>query len=48
MGGTGANHIMMGTGDAMWFSDGNGNPQQPPHNQLVGVGSANQGWVDED
>ena len=47
MGGTGANHIMMGTGDAMWFSDGNGQPQQPPHNQLVGIGSANQGVVDE-
>jgi phospholipase C len=46
-GGTGANHIMMGTGDAMWFSDGNGNPQQPPHYQLVGIGSANQGVVDE-
>jgi phospholipase C len=46
-GGTGANHIMMGTGDAIWFSDGNGNPQQPPHHQLVGVGSGNQGWVDE-
>ena len=25
-GGTGANHIMLGTGDAIWFSDGNGNP----------------------
>ena len=24
MGGTGANHIMMGTGDAIWFSDANG------------------------
>jgi phospholipase C len=47
MGGTGANHIMMGTGDAIWFSDGNGNPLQPPQNQLVGVGSANQGYVDE-
>ena len=47
MGGTGANHIMMGTGDAMWFSDGNGHPQQPPHNQLVGVGSKNEGIVDE-
>ena len=22
-------------------------PQQPPHNQLVGIGSANQGYVDE-
>ena len=47
MGGTGANHIMMGTGDAMWFSDGNGNPLMPPHNQLAGIGSANQGVVDE-
>jgi len=33
-GGTGANHIMLGTGDALWFSDGNGNPQQPPVNPL--------------
>ena len=47
MGGTGANHIMMGTGDAMWFSDGNGHPAMPPHNQLVGKGSKNQGVVDE-
>ena len=47
MGGTGANHLMIGYGDALWFSDGNGNPQQPPHYQLVGVGTENQGWVDE-
>jgi phospholipase C len=47
MGGTGANHIMMGTGDAIWFSDGSGHPLQPPHNQLVGIGSKNQGVVDE-
>ena len=46
-GGTGANHIMMGTGDAIWFSDGNGTPQEPPHGQLVGIGTANQGYVDE-
>jgi phospholipase C len=25
-GGTGANHIMLGHGDAIWFSDGNGHP----------------------
>ncbi len=31
MGGTGANHIMLGSGDAMWFSDGAGNPEVPPH-----------------
>jgi phospholipase C len=47
MGGTGMNHVMMGTGDAIWFSDGAGNPQQPPHRQLAGIGSANQGYVDE-
>ncbi len=47
MGGTGANHIMLGTGDDIWFSDGNGHPMQPPHNQLVGIGSKNQGIVDE-
>jgi phospholipase C len=46
-GGTGANHIMLGTGDAIWFSDGNGNPLQPPHNQMVAGGSPNAGGVDE-
>jgi phospholipase C len=46
-GGTGANHIMLGTGDAIWFSDGNGNPLTPPHNQLVAEGSPNAGVVDE-
>ncbi|MGO8970122.1 MAG: alkaline phosphatase family protein [Myxococcaceae bacterium] len=34
-GGTGANHVMMGTGDAIWFSDGNGNPAVPPENTNV-------------
>jgi phospholipase C len=47
MGGTGANHIMLGTGDALWFSDGHGNPLQPPHNQKVASGSPNAGVVDE-
>ncbi|MBV9824439.1 MAG: phosphoesterase [Alphaproteobacteria bacterium] len=46
-GGTGANHIMMGTGDAIWFSDGRGTPAKPPHNQLVAGGSKNAGVVDE-
>ena len=46
-GGTGANHIMLGTGDAIWFSDGNGNPLQPPHNMMVGAGSPNAGIVDQ-
>jgi phospholipase C len=30
MGGTGANHVMLGTGDAIFWSDGNGNPTKPP------------------
>ncbi len=33
-GGTGANHIALGTGDAMWFSDGNGHPEVPPNNPV--------------
>ena len=37
MGGTGANHIMLGHADALWFSDGNGNgnPAVPPENKKV-------------
>ncbi len=31
MGGTGANHIMLGFGDALWFSDEDGNPLVPPN-----------------
>ena len=30
MGGTGANHVMLGTGDALFWSDGHGNPTMPP------------------
>jgi phospholipase C len=30
MGGTGANHVMLGTGDVIFWSDGNGNPTTPP------------------
>src|SRR6202167_908631 len=33
--GTGANHIMLGHADAIWFSDGNGNPATPPNNKEV-------------
>jgi phospholipase C len=39
-GGTGANHVMLGTGDAIWFSDGKGNPLTPPN---FGVNPANPG-----
>jgi phospholipase C len=47
MGGTGANHVMLGTGDAIWFADSKGQPAEPPHNQLVAAGSPNAGVVDE-
>jgi phospholipase C len=30
MGGTGANHVMLGTGDAIFWSDGQGNPTTTP------------------
>jgi phospholipase C len=30
MGGTGANHVMLGTGDAIFWSDGHGTPTVPP------------------
>ena len=45
-GGTGANHIMLGHGDAIWFSDGNGNALPAPHNVTAGSG-VNAGTVDE-
>jgi phospholipase C len=47
MGGTGANHVMMGTGDAIWFSDGKGNALAPPENVTVAAGSPNAGVVQE-
>ena len=34
LGGTGANHVMLGSGDAIWFSDGKGNVATPPKNQI--------------
>ncbi|MGB7587236.1 MAG: alkaline phosphatase family protein, partial [Solirubrobacterales bacterium] len=49
MGGTGANHVMMGTGDAIFWSDGKGNPTKPPShiaNPDPLPGSNNQYTVD--
>jgi phospholipase C len=46
-GGTGANHIMLGHGDAIYFTDGNGHAEVPPHNTQVDAGTANGGVVDE-
>ncbi len=48
MGGTGLDSILLGFGDALWFSDGNGNPAVPPHNVLVWTDTpADAGTVDE-
>ena len=44
-GGTGANHIMLGHGDMIWFSDGNGQAEQPPHG--VNTGASNGVKLDE-
>ncbi|MCC8402868.1 alkaline phosphatase family protein [Paraburkholderia sp. MMS20-SJTN17] len=34
MGGTGANSIMIGTADALYYTDGNGNAATPPQNEI--------------
>jgi len=34
MGGTGVNHILLGSGDDFWYSDGHGNPATPPANEI--------------
>jgi phospholipase C len=47
MGGTGANHIALGFGDAIYFSDSNGNPATPPENVTVWKGSPDAGVVNE-
>jgi phospholipase C len=51
-GGTGANHIMLGHGDAIWFSDGQGHPAKPPEGVTVystyqGQSNPDQGVVHE-
>ena len=43
MGGTGLDSIFLFFGDAIWFSDAQGNPAIPPHNQMTFAG----GPVDE-
>ena len=42
-GGTGANHIMLGHGDAIWYSDGSGNALTPPENATVTTNPAGYG-----
>jgi phospholipase C len=46
-GGTGANHIMFGHADAIWFSDGKGHAEVPPQNVTVQKGGPNAGVVHE-
>jgi phospholipase C len=46
-GGTGANHIMLGHGDALYFTDANGKAAVPPHNVTVAAGTPNAGVVDQ-
>jgi phospholipase C len=46
-GGTGANHIMLGHGDAIWFSDGKGHAIPPPEGTTVDKGTPNAGIVNE-
>src|SRR5579883_232859 len=49
-GGTGANHFMLGTGDAAYWNDGQGNPTTPPSNVIANPnpvkGTVNQYTVD--
>src|ERR1700733_1432964 len=49
-GGTGANHFMLGTGDAAFWSDGKGNPVTPPASLIANPnpvsGTVNQYTVD--
>jgi phospholipase C len=46
-GGTGANHIMFGHGDAIWFSDADGKPAAPPDGTTVYGGTPDAGVVNE-
>jgi phospholipase C len=50
LGGTAANHVMFGTGDAVFWSDGNGNAATPPTSAIANpnpvAGSVNQYTVD--
>ncbi|MBV9504118.1 MAG: phosphoesterase [Acidobacteriia bacterium] len=50
MGGTGANHIMFGYADALWYSDGNGHMGQPPAQQVENPNpqQSTNNWYDQD
>jgi phospholipase C len=50
MGGTGLGSIIAGFADAIWYSDGNGNPMTPPTNQIENPDpqSGTNTWYTED
>jgi phospholipase C len=45
MGGTGANHIMLGTGDAAFYQDTNGHATPPPANQVENPNAQATPWA---
>src|SRR5271170_4516532 len=49
-GGTGANHIMFGYADGLWYSDGNGNIATPPTEQIENPNPqpGTNNWYDQD
>jgi phospholipase C len=49
-GGTGANHIMFGFADALWYSDERGRPAKPPADQIENPDpqAGTDNWYDED
>lgn len=50
MGGTGANHIMLGFGDLVYYADADGEPATPPSNQIENPNSqpgTNNWWVQD-
>ena len=44
MGGTGANHIMLGTGDAAFYQDSAGNATPPPSGQIENPNAQTASW----
>ena len=50
MGGTGANHIMFGFADDIWYSDGNGKAAVPPTSQIENPNpqAGTNNWYDQD
>jgi phospholipase C len=49
-GGTGLNHILLGSGDGFYYSDGNGNPIVPPSNEIENPNpvAGTNNWYTED